>query len=122
MDLIIAGAVLLGVGYLAPAVTDTILGQMYSCCLSLTRPYAPNWGFGLIPLLHPVAALNAQSGTDTLILTVGLAGAAMEIAGVVLLVLGVVGHERSPGVSMGPGRLIVGGSDGGASMSYTLRF
>lgn len=120
--LIIAGAVLLGIGYFTPAIASTVVGQEYSCCGIFTAPVAPNWGFGWLPLVHSLSALDAQSGFETPLMSFGLAGAAFEIGGVVLLVLGIVGHERSPGMSMGPGQLTLGGGAGGGSFAYSLAF
>ena len=52
----------------------------------------------------------------------GVIGAAMEVGGAVMLVLGILGHEPSADVALGDGRLTLGAAGGPAGVTYDLRF
>jgi hypothetical protein len=125
VGLIAAGATLIGVGYLGAVVTSVVMGQQTASAGFGARVQAvPNWWVGFFPLVHAAAASGACCGSyDLPVIIAGIAGAAMEIGGTVLLVLGIIGHEQEPaGITAGPVRLQLGarGADAGLSVELAL--
>ena len=116
------GIGLIVVGWLGGGITETGSGVRgpyvgYAGYEDRLVEHLPAWPFGWIPVLHPLAAIGAGGFEAFVAGLVGSVGALMEIGGVVMAVLGQLGHEV-PEAGTDPVALRIGapGAEGGLSL------
>lgn len=114
------GITLILLGWLGSAITDTIGGAQVNTCgfvsgRSVPCAALPAWPFGWIPVLHPFAAINASGTWGGVAAVVGSLGAALEIGGLIMAIVGTIGHGP-PAPGQLRTRLGASGADGGLTV------
>lgn len=109
--LLAGGITLILVGWLGSGITVTIGGAG-----------SVGWPFGWLPLLHPLAAVGTSDGTWGLVAgIVGGVSVGMEIAGIIMAIVGQIGSPREPASASGFSfRLGAPNADGGVSGVLTF--
>lgn len=116
------GITLILVGWLGTGITDTIGGGQTSYTGSGFGGYRaalPLWPFGWLPILHPLAVIDSSGSWGGLAAVVGTIGAALEISGLIMAVLGAIGHPVPAPRGWGA-RLGAAGADGGLTLELAL--
>ncbi len=113
LGLLSGGIALFLGGYAFSAIMGTYGGMQGS--LTSYGSALPSWPFAWIPFLHPLMPLGS-SGTWTPVSgIVGAASTAMEIAGLVMAIIGQIGSAPEPSVGHLSFRLGAPDADGGVS-------
>lgn len=116
------GITLILVGYLASGITGTIGGSLdeFDNGCRCRLPALPSWPFAWVPFLHPFMALGGVNSWGTVAGVVGAISSGMEIAGLIMAVVGQIGSAPEPAIGDFSFRLGAPNADGGVSGVLTF--
>jgi hypothetical protein len=96
-----AGLALLLVGYLGPAITDTVGGHVRvpspgpCTTFCLEWPGVVQWPIAWVPFASLIAVYGSGGAWTATTLIVGGIGTALQVAGLIMTIVGQMGHSRS---------------------------